>query len=220
MIEMRTLYGLKMSAEEYMEFARVYCRMHGIAPSEKEIDKLTHRDNGNTGHPFKVVELAPDYLDYSLRFWSFGDRSAEAEEIYKGLCEDCDSWYVITCKKPLDSFDSFFGQPAYRSFDELVQEFKGELERYLPSDFNYAAHIGKVQYAYRTKHVRLIISDIEWDLDDDMTEDMDLPTSVELTSCRELGDVEECSLYDIADHLSDKYGFCINNFTANLKTDM
>lgn len=40
-----------------------------------------------------------------------------------------------------------FDKPAYRSYEEFVQEFKDNLEAYLPEDFDWDAHLGFISYA-------------------------------------------------------------------------
>jgi hypothetical protein len=47
-----------------------------------------------------------------------------------------------------------------------------------------------------------IATDIDWDYDDD--DEQDLPTEVEIPN-----DVEDD---EIADYLSDEYGFCVRSF--------
>ena len=40
-----------------------------------------------------------------------------------------------------------FENPPYRSYDELVGEFKGFLQEYLPDDFDWDNHVGVFRYA-------------------------------------------------------------------------
>ena len=58
---------------------------------------------------------------------------------------------------------------------------------------------------------------IEWDITDDVfdynIDDCDLPTSVEIPSYIE--DIE-----DVADYLSDEYGFCVISFDIQEDTDI
>nr|WP_317439871.1 hypothetical protein [uncultured Enterocloster sp.] len=46
----------------------------------------------------------------------------------------------------MDGFDTFNEKP-YASYEALRQEFKDKLERYLPDDFDWDAHIGRFRYA-------------------------------------------------------------------------
>ncbi len=50
----------------------------------------------------------------------------------------------------------------------------------------------------------ILVSDIVWDTDGEDTEDLELPTQVEVPLC-----VDED---DIADYLSDRYGYCVESF--------
>ena len=52
----------------------------------------------------------------------------------------------------------------------------------------------------------IVIQDIEWDIDDEDPEDLGLPDEVKMTVPK---DWDEDS--SIADHLSDEYGFCVND---------
>lgn len=54
--------------------------------------------------------------------------------------------YVVFADKQMDGFDAFSEKP-YASYEELRQEFKNKLERYLPEDFDWDAHIGNFRYA-------------------------------------------------------------------------
>lgn len=54
--------------------------------------------------------------------------------------------YVIFADKDMDGFDTFNEKP-YASYEALRQEFKDKLERYLPDDFDWDAHIGRFRYA-------------------------------------------------------------------------
>ena len=50
----------------------------------------------------------------------------------------------------------------------------------------------------------ILVSDIVWDTDGEDAEDLGLPTQVEVPLC-----VDED---DIADYLSDRYGYCVESF--------
>lgn len=227
MVKMQVLYGLKMNEEEFNNFAKVYCRMRAISPVYSAIRYL-HCDDcedaqalfGAANPSFRFVELDPNPIDAGMYFKSF--KNGIVEEVHKDFDRRVEKWYVLPCGKPLDSYDSLFEKPAYGSYDELVQEFKDELGKYLPSTFEFETHIGKIMYAKRTKRVKLVVSDIAWDTDDDWGSDdiPELPNKVELVSCRELGDIEMLDIDGIADFLSDNYGFCVKSFCTELKTDM
>lgn len=54
--------------------------------------------------------------------------------------------YVIFSDCNLDSPRNWV-KPAYPTYDSLVQEFKDKLQKYLPDDFDWNAHIGRFSYA-------------------------------------------------------------------------
>lgn len=53
--------------------------------------------------------------------------------------------------------------------------------------------------------VKIYITDIDWDTDGESKEELGLPDVVVVTD-----DIDED---DIADMLSDEYGFCVNSFS-------
>lgn len=226
MIKMQVMYGLKMSESEFNNFAKVYCRMRAISPTYSAMRLLISDDCeearelfGAANPSFRFVELDPNRMDAVMHFESF--KRNVVEDGQKEIDGCGEKWYVLVCKKTLDSYEPLFEKPAYGSFDELVQEFKDELGKYLPSSFTFDTHIGKIMYAQRTKRVKLVVSNISWDIDDWGIDDIpELPREVELVSCRKLGDIENIDMDGIADYLSDEYGFCIKGFCTELKTDM
>lgn len=72
-----------------------------------------------------VLELNPDYKD----LWFLGENS-----------------YVAFSERSLDDYRAFDEKP-YGSYEEFVQEFKDKFGRYLPEDFDWDAHIGRISYA-------------------------------------------------------------------------
>lgn len=54
--------------------------------------------------------------------------------------------YVLNADKAIDGMECF-DKKAYESYEEFVNEFKGKLEPFLPSDFDWDAHIGIYSYA-------------------------------------------------------------------------
>ena len=56
-----------------------------------------------------------------------------------------------------------------------------------------------------------LVNEIDWDTDGEMISE--LPTCVEL----QFTDEEEVEDFDIADELSDRYGFCVNSFNYQQK---
>lgn len=61
--------------------------------------------------------------------------------------------------------------------------------------------------------MKIVTTEIDWDTDNDQEAFDSLPQEVELDLAElDLVDVTEDNSSDIADHLSDMFGFCINSF--------
>ena len=54
--------------------------------------------------------------------------------------------YMIFCEIPLDGPMSFVKRP-YDSYEDFVNEFRHKMERYLPKDFDWDAHLGRFNYS-------------------------------------------------------------------------
>ena len=63
-----------------------------------------------------------------MSYMAFSDKSFDGPEVFS--------------KKPYDSYEAF------------VEEFKRKFEKYLPSDFDWDAHLGRFNYAaYAITHI-------------------------------------------------------------------
>lgn len=67
----------------------------------------------------------PEYISYDMR----------SEDLY-----------VIWSDKELDSVQAFDEKP-YASYEAFRNEFMEKLQRYLPEDFDWDSHLGKLRYA-------------------------------------------------------------------------
>ena len=67
----------------------------------------------------------PEYISYDMR----------SEDLY-----------VIWSDKELDSVQAFDEKP-YASYEAFRNEFMEKLQRYLPEDFDWDSHFGKLRYA-------------------------------------------------------------------------
>lgn len=109
---------------------------------------------------FDLTELCNDDID-GFTFWPFfrkDGRMNVAEEKPDGDWEDAEMYhpmwegegidrcYVIFSMKDFTS-PRVFERPAYSSYEEFVQEFKDQVEAYLPEDFDWNAHLGVISYA-------------------------------------------------------------------------
>ena len=64
---------------------------------------------------------------------------------------------------------------------------------------------------------KICVWDIDWDIDDEY-DDMDLPTEVIIDDLpqEEMEDLSGWMNGDLADELSDRYGFLVNSFQAEI----
>ena len=65
---------------------------------------------------------------------------------------------------------------------------------------------------------KLYVYDIDWDIDDEYDDNSDLPTEVVIDDLpqEELEDLSGWLNGDLADELSDRYGFMVNSFRAEI----
>ena len=65
---------------------------------------------------------------------------------------------------------------------------------------------------------KLYVYDIDWDIDDEYDDNSDLPTEVVIDDLpqEELEDLSGWLNGDLADELSDRYGFLVNSFRAEV----
>jgi len=89
---------------------------------------------------------------------------------------------------------------------------KNNYEEFTDNDKNYLKMIKQTQgrdinydiQSWNVDDSSILVSDIVWDTDGEDAEDLELPTQVEVPLC-----VDED---DIADYLSDRYGYCVKSF--------
>ena len=65
---------------------------------------------------------------------------------------------------------------------------------------------------------KICVWDIDWDIDDEYDDNIDLPTEVIIDDLpqEELEDLSGWMNGDLADELSDRYGFLVNSFQAEI----
>lgn len=54
--------------------------------------------------------------------------------------------YMVFCDRDLDGPMSFVKKP-YDSYEDFVDEFRRKMGQYLPEDFDWDAHIGRINYS-------------------------------------------------------------------------
>ena len=98
---------------------------------------------------FRITDILKDDCDgmWLLPFVdSHGDLNDGNDPGWHDLRHgDC---YAVFADRPMSS-PAVFRDPGYRygSYDELLEEFRGKLEAYLPEDFGWDSHIGDFMYA-------------------------------------------------------------------------
>lgn len=119
----------------------------GRYPSEKEQEEVRIEEyafkRSNENGIFHIVEISTDYADgmQLLRL--------NKEDDPAGYCVDLrgkDQYVVFSDYQP-DTLE-FIRHPKYHDYEDILKEFKGKLESYLPEKFPWDERIGNYSYAY------------------------------------------------------------------------
>ena len=107
--------------------------------SEKEYDS----------DPFKFIYELTISLDITYLFDFTGDAFALSSDGYTlWLSDDNISYDCETvCFVPTKKYASLF-KASYKNFDEVIAEFKEEVGKYLPDDFDYKAKFRHITGSY------------------------------------------------------------------------
>ena len=108
---------------------------------------------------FGIVRISDDDIYDGMRFMPYrvNDKfnvphnmknGAETEnpEFVDWIDLRAETSYMIFCEIPLDGPMSFVKRP-YDSYEDFVNEFRHKMERYLPKDFDWDAHLGRFNYS-------------------------------------------------------------------------
>ena len=108
---------------------------------------------------FGIVRISDDDIYDGMRFMPYrvNDKfnvphnmknGAETEnpEFVDWIDLRAETSYMIFCEIPLDGPMSFVKRP-YASYEDFVNEFRHKMERYLPKDFDWDAHLGRFNYS-------------------------------------------------------------------------
>lgn len=91
---------------------------------------------------FHIVEISTDYAD-GMRLLRLNKEDDPA-----GYCVDLrgkDQYVVFSDYQP-DTLE-FIRHPKYHDYEDILKEFKGKLESYLPEKFPWDERIGNYSYA-------------------------------------------------------------------------
>lgn len=154
--------ALVMEEKDFEAFKEKYKNIHQI-----DLDEEFHEDPLNeykflASNPdtkaFEIVDVLDDCCEGAALSTFLGTDGKKNKYFLDPLNKEKNSnfrdtqlWvsptlYVVFADKQMDGFDAFLKKP-YASYEELRQEFKNKLERYLPEDFDWDAHIGNFRYA-------------------------------------------------------------------------
>ena len=161
--------GLVLSESEFETFLNNYSRIRKpdpafTHPSDDEIledcliqeydfirSYVPESPNG-ISDCFQVTPVLKDDTDgrYFVPFkrpdgsWNVRESIEDAPCIEKTDREQ--NWYVIFLDTALDGPYRFI-ENAYPTYESVVEELRGKMERYLPKDFTWDDHIGRFCYA-------------------------------------------------------------------------
>ena len=138
--------GCVLSVEEFKNFLTSYFTKHpDLTEKEQEevrIEEYAFKRSNENGI-FHIVEISTNYADgmQLLRL--------NKEDDPAGYCVDLrgkDQYVVFSDYQP-DTLE-FIRHPKYHDYEDILKEFKGKLESYLPEKFPWDERIGNYSYAY------------------------------------------------------------------------
>lgn len=138
--------GCVLFVDEFENFLSSYFVKHPDL-TEKEQEELIVEEYGfkrSDGQGiFYVAEINTDRADGMCLF------RLKKENDPVAYCVDLrskDQYVVFTDYQP-DTLD-FICHPKYHDYEDILREFKGKLEDYLPENFPWDERIGNYSYAY------------------------------------------------------------------------
>lgn len=141
--------GLCLTENEYDEFADAYAHAMNLSYNRmiNEIDNISIDD-----YRFQYADGSRDffYLDVvspkdcdGFQFTPFVNKLCKIRW-NKGT--DKGTYYIAFTKQNPFHMDTMFQCP-YKSYKDILDEFYAKFGGYLPEDFSWHTHIGKVSYA-------------------------------------------------------------------------
>ena len=108
---------------------------------------------------FSIVRISDDDIYDGMRFMSYrvngkfnvpytteNGTQVKNQEFVNWIDLRSETSYMAFCDIPLDGPMSFVKKP-YNSYEDFVNEFRHKMERYLPKDFDWDAHLGRFNYS-------------------------------------------------------------------------
>lgn len=108
-------------------------------------DPNTILEEESNSQIFDIIEISSDNCDgmFLIPYYNNGKLNWEPNS---GKSFHGKTVYVIFSDNQLDSPLTFLAKP-YESYDDFINEFKDKLANYLPSDFDWDAHVGSFSYS-------------------------------------------------------------------------
>lgn len=121
------------------EYPFIRSTYHECDPNE-----ILEDENETNSKIFDILNISADEFDGMLLFPYYCDGKLGLEHDTE-ISFHGENVYVIFSDIQLDSPLTFIRKP-YESYDSFVNEMKGKLACYLPSDFDWDSHIGSFSY--------------------------------------------------------------------------
>ena len=132
-----------LSIEDFEDFMKSYFKLHpDLTEEERE-------DLDPAEYAFKKSDGSGDFS-----FFEVTADSADGMRIFPFQIDTFFSWnvfvlkweYVVFADYQPDTLE-FICNPQYHSYEDILKEFKGKLEKYLPENFPWDERIGRYSYA-------------------------------------------------------------------------
>ena len=133
-----------LSIEDFEDFMKSYFKLHPDLTEEEREDldpeEYAFKKSDGSGD-FSFFEVTADSAD-GMRIFPFQYENIPGKE-----CIDLpivDQYVGFADYKP-DTLE-FICNPQYHSYEDILKEFKGKLEKYLPENFPWDERIGRYSY--------------------------------------------------------------------------
>lgn len=149
--------ALVLSGKEFDDFMESYGKLHPEDCADLEdleeggasVRDVLFRPSAEGRDRFRITDILKDNCDGMWLLPFVDSRGNLNDGTDPEWCDlrhgDC---YAVFADRPMSSPAVFRGpEYGYRSYEELLEEFRGKLEAYLPEDFDWNSHIGDFMYA-------------------------------------------------------------------------
>lgn len=127
------------------DFMKSYFKLHPDLTEEEREDldpaEYAFKKSDGSGD-FSFVEVTADSAD-GMRIFPFQYENIPGKECIDLPIVD---QYVVFADYQPDTLE-FICNPQYHSYEDILKEFKGKLEKYLPENFPWDERIGRYSYA-------------------------------------------------------------------------